>query len=262
MAPLPGTILAPRDLSVGDLVQARDPTGRWYDAKVVRKTGRGASVSATVRYTGFPARYNEKFRAVHAELRVRISRRALKLERELHAISKHPRVGDRRADGTWPIEKLIKKRRRAGKTEYLTRWAGWAPEHDTWESTNLSKEIVDEFNEETAALARARPPAEGAAAALLLAVVLAHGREPRRLARLELLRDLQVVRAARGQRKGAISWKPFMRGRGSTWHSTDCSTAFRRTAVSHAHCIVQGADRPRAAARGARDHGPRQAADG
>ena len=97
---------------------------------------------------------------MHAELRVRISRRALKLERELHAISKHPRVGDRRADGTWPIEKLIKKRRRAGKTEYLTRWAGWAPEHDTWESTNLSKEIVDEFNEETAALARARahPP--------------------------------------------------------------------------------------------------------
>jgi hypothetical protein len=40
-------LLAPKKLSVNDLVQARDTDGHWYNAKVIGKSGRGASVAVT-----------------------------------------------------------------------------------------------------------------------------------------------------------------------------------------------------------------------
>ena len=78
---LPGTILSPASLAVGDLVQARDPSGFWYNARVIAKTGRGASHAATVRYIGFGKSQDEKFTAQKAGLRVRLGAAALRAER-------------------------------------------------------------------------------------------------------------------------------------------------------------------------------------
>ena len=58
---LPGAILAPSALTEGDRVQARCRDGFWYNAKVIKKAGRGASVTATVNYVGFPATHDERF---------------------------------------------------------------------------------------------------------------------------------------------------------------------------------------------------------
>ena len=57
-------------------------------------------------------------------------------------------------DGTaqWEVESLIGDRTRkhvSGKAqviEYLVRWAGFGPEHDTWEpSTNIHKDLIKEY---------------------------------------------------------------------------------------------------------------------
>ena len=57
----PGDLIAPGDLEVDDLVQARDPGGHWYNAKVIKKTGRGANVAVKVTYVGFSRSHDEKF---------------------------------------------------------------------------------------------------------------------------------------------------------------------------------------------------------
>ena len=41
----PGDLIAPVGLSEGDLVQALDLDGFWYNAKVLQKRGRGASTA-------------------------------------------------------------------------------------------------------------------------------------------------------------------------------------------------------------------------
>ena len=48
-----GALLHPKDLAVGDLVQCRDPKGHWYNARVAKRSGRGAGASVYVRYVGF-----------------------------------------------------------------------------------------------------------------------------------------------------------------------------------------------------------------
>ena len=40
-----GTLLAPKGLKEGDLVQARDPGGFWYDAKIIQKSGAGKNAA-------------------------------------------------------------------------------------------------------------------------------------------------------------------------------------------------------------------------
>ena len=56
-------LLKPKDLEVGALVQARDPQGLWYNAKVIGKSGRGASQAVLVHYIRFSKRWDEKFTA-------------------------------------------------------------------------------------------------------------------------------------------------------------------------------------------------------
>ena len=36
-------------------------------------------------------------------------------------------------DGVYAAEKLLDKRRRHGKTEYLVLWRGWSLDDSTWE---------------------------------------------------------------------------------------------------------------------------------
>ena len=80
----PGTLLLPQDLAVGALVQARDPHGLWYNARIAKKAGRGARAKVTVKYVGFSARHDEIFAAQHEAVRVRLPPAALKLERDAH----------------------------------------------------------------------------------------------------------------------------------------------------------------------------------
>ena len=45
MVPPPGTLLEPAEVQIGALVDARDDSGIWYQARVIDKTGRGAYVA-------------------------------------------------------------------------------------------------------------------------------------------------------------------------------------------------------------------------
>ena len=130
---LPGAILAPSALTEGDRVQARCRDGFWYNAKVIKKAGRGASVTATVNYVGFPATHDERFTKAMAGLRQPLSKGDLKLERkekelELEAARYGGSTLGLRSDGLWEIERVLKKSGR----RYLIRWMGWSSEHDSF----------------------------------------------------------------------------------------------------------------------------------
>ena len=58
MARAPGALIAPVELSTGDLIQALDRDGFWYNAKVLQKRGRGASTRVKVRFTRFSASHD------------------------------------------------------------------------------------------------------------------------------------------------------------------------------------------------------------
>jgi hypothetical protein len=163
----PGTLLLPQNLKVGARIQARDPKGFWYDASVIRKNGRGKNTTVTVHYTGFGNSIGamETFKE-HGSLRVRLGKVALMRERAERegqiAIETiyGGKTDGRREDGTYEIERLLRRRVRHSKVEYLVRWLGWAPRFDTWESENLTTEIIEEFEEEQelAEWAKHNPP--------------------------------------------------------------------------------------------------------
>ena len=74
----PGDLLAPAQLSEGALVQAEDPGGFWYNAKVIQKTGHGKRAKVTVRYIGFGPSHNETFGSTTTKLRERLPAAELK----------------------------------------------------------------------------------------------------------------------------------------------------------------------------------------
>ena len=75
-----GELLHPRDLEVGDVVQAKDPSDVWFNAVVIEKRGRGARATVEVHYTGFPDSHNETIGAGQQRLRIPISQKELKRE--------------------------------------------------------------------------------------------------------------------------------------------------------------------------------------
>ena len=116
----PGSLLQPQDLSVGAKVQAYASDGYWWNAKVEEKGGRGVGAWIRVRFNGFGPKHDEQIKVNTGKLRAKVSAAALKLE-HMPANWK-AKLHLRNKDGTWPIEKLIKKRRRNGRREYLVRW--------------------------------------------------------------------------------------------------------------------------------------------
>ena len=161
----PRTLLRPTEVAVGDLVQARDPSGIWYNAKIIQKSGRGSSASATVHYIGFGKSEDEKFTASKEGLRVRLPAAALRAERQAKIDEDvveyfGGRTDGRHDDGTWEIERILMCRMHRGKKQWLVRWQGWTSEHDSWEDKNLSDEIIEEYEEDQAAVAETKlhPP--------------------------------------------------------------------------------------------------------
>ena len=151
MARAPGALIAPVELSTGDLIQALDRDGFWYNAKVLEKRGSGTQQSLKVRFIGFPASHDREYREADQGLRVRLSAAALKAEQRLRF--HQGRVDGLQPDGKWLVEKIIKKRNRKGKgKEYLVRWEGWDDTWDTWEH-DLPAQAIEEFEDEQLTLA-------------------------------------------------------------------------------------------------------------
>ena len=65
-----------------------------------------------------------------------------------------------RNSGLFPVEAVLDKRLRAGRTEYKLRWEGWSEEHDSWEQLatipTLSRPMINEFNAKRRAAEAAR----------------------------------------------------------------------------------------------------------
>ena len=51
-------------------------------------------------------------------------------------------------DAVYEVERLLGERIRGGSKEYLIRWVGWAPEHDSWEKeiSVHTPELIKAFN--------------------------------------------------------------------------------------------------------------------
>ena len=120
MATLP--LLPFGDVSVGDRVQAlaSDGNGLWWDARVVAMGGKGKSTWAEVKFDGWGTRFNETFKQKDNKVRARLAKADPELQLATRLFPE--RIHLRRQDGTWLIEKLIMKRRRRNRSEYLVRW--------------------------------------------------------------------------------------------------------------------------------------------
>lgn len=78
-------------------------------------------------------------------------------------LARDERVGDHdRWDGhidedAWEVERVLKRRRRLGVTEYLVRWAGWDEKHNSWvPEDDISEELLEDLDLSEAHAARKR----------------------------------------------------------------------------------------------------------
>ena len=53
-------------------------------------------------------------------------------------------------DDVYEVERLVDVRSRKKRTQYLVRWVGWAPEHDSWvdEASIHTPELIVRFKNE------------------------------------------------------------------------------------------------------------------
>ena len=145
-------VLHPKDVEVGDLIQARDPVGHWYNAKVIAKAGRGASVSATVHYTRFGPSHTEKFTVAKQGLRERGLLSTVELKEEADLATYDGIITGRNPDGTWDIERVLALKKIKSTWYALVRWAGWGAEDDTWEpKVEIPAAFLEEFQDTEAA---------------------------------------------------------------------------------------------------------------
>ena len=143
---LPGTLLRPQDLKIGQKVHARDAGRYWYPAEVV-ETRRGRQPAAYVTYDRFPSTHDEWLSA--PDLRVPISAADLALERAAKPWTEGPQ--NMNEDGTWPVDRILKVKKVAGVKKYLVRWQDWSPDYDFWEpAKNVARDVIADFKDELA----------------------------------------------------------------------------------------------------------------
>ena len=116
----PGDLLSVGELRKDQLVEGFATIGGWTPAKVLSVDGEGADASATLKFIGFGPRWNQAYKDEDQAIRVRVSKEQRELDNMPAGWKDNMHL--RNADGTWPIEKLLGKRRRNGRTEYEVRW--------------------------------------------------------------------------------------------------------------------------------------------
>eukprot|EP00966_Prymnesium_polylepis_P050441 1167793-Prymnesium_polylepis.1 len=156
-----GALLEPKDIELGELVQARDFLGYWCNGTVVQKEGRGHNTSVTIKFKSFSARWNEKFKSKDRGVRARQTKAAQ------NKVNFEARWGVRtdglRDDGRWDVDSIVAVRGRKNKM-YKIRWQGWEEEDDSWEpAKSVDAGLIADFEEqrdaERKAAAEAAAPA-------------------------------------------------------------------------------------------------------
>lgn len=132
------------ELEVDQLVDGHAKDGLWWPAKVVSKEGEGDDASVELKFITFGPRWNETFNDSHQAIRVRLP----KAERDIDNMPERWRenIHLRNSDGTWPVKKILGKRKCGGCAEYRVRWEGFGEEDDSWQSS-LARDIIEEFEE-------------------------------------------------------------------------------------------------------------------
>jgi hypothetical protein len=84
--------------------------GHWYNAKIIQKTGRGASEhrAVVVHYVSFPDSHHAKFTCKMEGVRKQQSRAVLKLEQE--ATKWDGETAGLNPDGKWDVERILERR--------------------------------------------------------------------------------------------------------------------------------------------------------
>ena len=115
-----GDLIPVGELHVGQLVDGHAKDGLWWPAKVVSKEGEGADASAELNFITFGPRFNETFKDLHQAVRVRLP----KAQRDVENMPERWRenIHLRNPDGTWPVKKILGKRKRGGRVEHRVRW--------------------------------------------------------------------------------------------------------------------------------------------
>ena len=142
---------------VGAKVSAKDRTGAWLPGRVVDERGEGEEREVHVKFDRWKPRYNEWLTDTPARVREPMeaaAAAALTAQEQLGST-----VGLVRGSDEYEVERILDKRVRRGRAEYLVRWRGYGPDDDWWLSANkISPGLIDEFEPRKQSRKRARSP--------------------------------------------------------------------------------------------------------
>ena len=88
---------------------------------------------------------NRKKRAAESDSKIENSNKPTKkIKKTTTATAKKPKKS---GESVFTVEKILKKRQRKGKLEYLVKWQGWGPKYNTWEPEKniLDPLLIEEF---------------------------------------------------------------------------------------------------------------------
>ena len=141
--------------NVGDVIDAKDRVGVWYEAKVVGKRRRDDKDELRIHFKGWRASTDEWISEPE-----RLQQRGLAPVRASYDWGAVDGLVEE--EEAWEVESILDQRSRDGHKEYLVRWVGWDKGlgegwDDMWlRSKDIAAEIINEFKEQARA---ARPRA-------------------------------------------------------------------------------------------------------
>jgi hypothetical protein len=94
--------------------------GSWCAAKVIALNGEGDDATATLKFIGYAARWNEEKKDSDFAICARLSSEE-RILANMPARWKE-KLYLRSPDGTWPVEQILGKRKHRRRIEYHVRW--------------------------------------------------------------------------------------------------------------------------------------------